>query len=111
MAILKAGPEAQAGSSSERECKLLDRKLQVLTRCWICDSDLSYPVRMREAYERETFSESWIGKATWNLTGTPAGRNRSKLRTGIMKQSRSSVANEIGSLLELTKAPVAVPFC
>lgn len=43
------------------------------------------------------------------LTGTPAGRNLSRLRTGIMKQSRSSVANEIGSLLELTKAPVAEP--
>lgn len=43
------------------------------------------------------------------LTGTPAGKNLSKLLTGIMKQSRSSVANEIGSLLELTKAPVADP--
>jgi hypothetical protein len=43
------------------------------------------------------------------ITGTPAGKNLSRLLTGIMKQSRSSVANEIGSLLELTKAPVAEP--
>lgn len=31
------------------------------------------------------------------LTGIPAGRNRSKLCTGIMKQSLSNVDNEIGS--------------
>lgn len=31
------------------------------------------------------------------LTGIPAGRNRSKLCTGIMKQSRSNVDNDIGS--------------
>lgn len=28
-----------------------------------------------------------------------------------MKQSRSSVDKDMGSLRELTKAPVAVPFC
>lgn len=53
----------------------------------------------------------WLRKVYRKLTGTPAGRNLCKLLTGIMKQSRSSVDKEIGSLLELTKAPVAVPFC
>jgi hypothetical protein len=43
------------------------------------------------------------------LTGTPAGKNLSRLLTGIIKQSRSSVAREIGSLRELTNAPVADP--
>lgn len=42
-------------------------------------------------------------------TGIPAGRNLSKDRTGIMKQSCSKVDKLIGSLLELTK-PVADPF-
>lgn len=40
------------------------------------------------------------------LTGMPAGKNRSRERTGIMKQSCSRVDREIGSLRELTKAPV-----
>lgn len=31
-------------------------------------------------------------------TGTPAGRNRSREARGMMKQSRSKVAREIGSL-------------
>lgn len=35
---------------------------------------------------------------TFSLTGIPAGRNRSKLCAGIMKQSRSMVASETGSL-------------
>uniref|UniRef100_A0A8D8N1C2 (northern house mosquito) hypothetical protein n=1 Tax=Culex pipiens TaxID=7175 RepID=A0A8D8N1C2_CULPI len=38
--------------------------------------------------------------------GIPAGRNRSRLCTGMMKQSLSSVASEIGSLRELTKPPL-----
>lgn len=38
------------------------------------------------------------------LTGIPAGRNRSKLCTGIMKQSRSNVDNEIGSV----RAPTTI---
>lgn len=33
------------------------------------------------------------------LTGTPAGRNLSKLWTGMMKQSLSKVARDIGSVL------------
>lgn len=33
----------------------------------------------------------------YSLTGIPAGRKRPKLCTGIMKQSRSSVDNDIGS--------------
>lgn len=36
----------------------------------------------------------------------PAGRKRSRERTGIIKQSCSRVDREIGSLRELTKAPV-----
>lgn len=32
-----------------------------------------------------------------SLTGIPAGRNRAKLCTGMIKQSRSSVDSEIGS--------------
>lgn len=44
-------------------------------------------------------------------TGMPAGKNLSNERIGITKQSCSSVDKEIGSLRELTKAPVAVPFC
>lgn len=31
------------------------------------------------------------------LTGIPAGKNRSRLCTGMIKQSRSNVANDIGS--------------
>lgn len=60
---------------------------------------------------RKKFREILFYKAAGKLTGTPSGRNRCKLLTGMIKQSRSSVAKEIGSLLELTKAPVAVPFC
>jgi len=44
-------------------------------------------------------------------TGIPAGKKRSKLCTGMMKQSFSKVANEMGSLLELTKPPVPFLFC
>lgn len=32
-----------------------------------------------------------------NLTGTPAGRKRSRDASGMMKQSRSNVASDIGS--------------
>jgi hypothetical protein len=44
-----------------------------------------------------------------NFTGIPAGKNLSKDRTGIMKQSCSKVDKLIGSLLELTN-PVTDPF-
>lgn len=46
---------------------------------------------------------------TCTLTGIPAGRKRSRLWTGMMKQSLSSVASEIGSLRELTNPPL--PGC
>ncbi|KNC28890.1 hypothetical protein FF38_07370 [Lucilia cuprina] len=42
--------------------------------------------------------------------GMPAGRKRSTLCTGIIKQSRSRVANDMGSDLEqLTVRPLLVP--
>jgi hypothetical protein len=44
-------------------------------------------------------------------TGIPAGKNLSRLCTGMMKQSFSNVAKEIGSLRELTKPPVPFLFC
>jgi hypothetical protein len=110
MAILKVGRVAPTDSLNERECKLLDRKLQGPIRCWLCKSDLWSRAQLLEAAIK--YSQLRLSSARYiELTGTPAGRNLSKLRTGIMKQSRSSVANEIGSLLELTKAPVADPFC
>lgn len=109
MVILKEGPAVPMGSLSARGCKLLDQKLQVLITCWLCKLDLFSRVQQLEAVKNGKKIIKVSKLVSW-LTGTPAGKNLSKLRTGIMKQSRSSVANEIGSLRELTKAPVADPL-
>lgn len=43
-----------------------------------------------------------------SLTGIPAGRKRSTLCTGIMKQSRSNADNEIGSERTAADVPAAL---
>uniref|UniRef100_A0A1A9UWA0 Uncharacterized protein n=1 Tax=Glossina austeni TaxID=7395 RepID=A0A1A9UWA0_GLOAU len=47
--------------------------------------------------------------AICNLTGMPAGRKRSTLCTGIMKQSRSNAASDIGSVLAALEPGTTAP--
>lgn len=44
------------------------------------------------------------------LTGIPAGRNRSRLWTGMIKQSRSNVDNDIGSFRVPTTRLLPLPL-
>lgn len=51
--------------------------------------------------QNSSSSSNWI-----TLTGIPAGRNRSKLCTGMIKQSRSNVDSDIGSF----RVPTTILF-
>lgn len=51
--ILKVGQVAPTDSLNGRECKLLDRKLQVLTTCWLCMLGLLFRAQLLEAFTKE----------------------------------------------------------
>jgi hypothetical protein len=105
------GQWAPAETLNEQEYKFLDRTLRAQRGCWASQLGLLFQETLPEAAnDLKSCVHFLISKLKCRLTGIPAGKNLSNERTGIMKQSCSSVESEIGSLREVTKAFVAEPF-
>jgi hypothetical protein len=109
-----SGQSVPAATSDGRECILLGQTPPARTDSMVCESDL-WSRWLQEANRiKQTKCANKMqiySHLSYRIhTGIPAGRNLSSERIGITKQSWSSVDREIGSLRELTNAPVA-EFC